>query len=46
MRAAAIRSLERAKLCISKGIEQNKLDQKKRIIYNLMQKKVPMNYQQ
>ena len=28
MRAAAMRTLERAKLCISKGIEQDKLDQR------------------
>lgn len=40
MRAAATRSLERTKLYVSKGIEQNKLDKKKkrnkRIIYKLL----------
>lgn len=43
MRAAATRSLERTKLYISKGIEQNKLGKKnnnqtkkKRVIYKLL----------
>lgn len=53
MRAAATRSLERTKLYISNGIEQNKLDTKKKegkggvIIYQLLNaEKVLMNYQQ